>query len=78
MVVQDLADQLGPHHGAALACPLGGAVDQVPLQGQQLRRREPVHPQAAVVGDPDGPLGQEPVSGLLSLGERLLRARGDR
>ena len=38
----------GPDHGAALVRPLGGAVDQLPLQGQQLRRREPVHAQPAV------------------------------
>ena len=58
--------------------PAGGAVDQLPLKGQQLRRREPVHPQAAVAADPDGPLLQEPVGRRLGLGERLLRARGDR
>ena len=57
---------------------LGGAVDQLPLQGQQLRGREPVHTQPPVAGDPDGPLGQEPVGGRLDLGERLLRAQGDR
>ena len=61
--VQDLADHLGPDDGAALVGPPGGAVDQVPLKGQQLRRREPVDPQPAVVADPDGPLGQEPVGG---------------
>ena len=66
----------GPDHGAALVGALGGAVDQLPLQGQQLRRREPLHAQPAVVGDPDGPLGQEPVGGRLDLGERLLRAEG--
>ena len=57
---------------------LGGAVDQLPLKGQQLRRREPLHAQPAVVADPDGPLLEEPVGRLLGLGERLLRARGDR
>ena len=76
VAVQDLADQLGPDDGAALAGPAGGAVDQLPLKGQQLRRREPVHPQAPVAGDPDGPLVQEPVGRRLGLGERLLRAEG--
>ena len=61
VAVQDLADNLRPDDGAALAGPAGGAVDQLPLKCQQLRRREPVHPQAPVVADPDGPLGQEPV-----------------
>ena len=55
VAVQDLADHLGPDDGAALAGPAGGAVDQLPLKGQQLRRREPVDPQAAVAGDPRRP-----------------------
>ena len=76
VAVQDLADQLRPDDGAALAGPAGGAVDQLPLKGQQLRGREPVNPQAAVVANPDGPLGQEPVGGRLGLGERLLAPRG--
>ena len=64
VAVQDLADDLRPHHGAALIRPAGGAVDQLPLKCQQLRRREPVHPQAAVVADPHGPLLEEPVGRL--------------
>jgi hypothetical protein len=76
--VQDLADQLGPHYHAALLGPPDGALDQVPLKVQQLRRRESVNPQAAVVADPHGPFLEEPVGGLLGLGERLLRRGGDR
>jgi hypothetical protein len=38
VAVQDLADQVGPDDGAALACPLRGAVDQEPLMCEQLRR----------------------------------------
>jgi hypothetical protein len=34
---QDLADQLVPDHRAALVGALGGTVDQVLLNGQQLR-----------------------------------------
>jgi hypothetical protein len=75
--VQDLADHLRPDDRAALTGPAGGAVDQLPLQGQQLRGREPVNPEPPVVADPDGPLLEEPVGPLLGLGERFLRARGD-
>jgi hypothetical protein len=39
VAVEDLADQLGPDHGATLVGPPGGAVDQVPLKCQQLRGR---------------------------------------
>jgi hypothetical protein len=67
VAVQDLADNLRPDDGAALACPAGRAVDQLTLQGQQLRRREPLHAQPAVVADPDGPLLEEPVGGVLGL-----------
>jgi hypothetical protein len=42
--VQDLADQLGPDHGAALIGAVGGAVNQLPLKGQQLRGREAIDP----------------------------------
>jgi hypothetical protein len=75
--VEDLADQLGPHHRAALTGPPGGAVDQVPLKGQQLRRGEPLRAQAPVAADPDGSLLEEPVGGRLYLGEHLLSARRD-
>ena len=37
VAVQDLADDLRPDDGAALARPAGGAVDQLPLKSQQLR-----------------------------------------
>jgi hypothetical protein len=74
VAVQDLADELGTQDGAALVCPLGGAVHELPLKSQQLQRREPVHPQAAVVGDPHSALLQEPVGGRLGLAERLLRS----
>jgi hypothetical protein len=77
VAVEDLADDLGAHHGAALARPLGGAVHKLPFEGQQLRRGELVDPEPAIMGDPHGPLGQEPVGGLLGLGERFLGARGD-
>jgi hypothetical protein len=67
-----VTDNLRPDHRAALACPAGGALDQLPLESQQLRGREPVNPQAAVVSNPDGPLGQEPVGRHLDLGDGLL------
>jgi hypothetical protein len=78
MAVQDLADDLGTDHRAALTGPLGGAVHELAFEVQQLRGGEPVDPEPAVMGDPDGPLGQELVGDLLGLGERLLGARGDR
>jgi hypothetical protein len=78
MVVQGLADNLGPDDGTALVAPPGGAVDELPLQGQQLWRRVAVDPQPAVATDPDRPLVKKPVGRLLDLGERLLRAQGDR
>ena len=78
VAVQDLADHFRPDHGAALIRPCSGAVDQLPFQGQQLRRREPLNPQAPVMSNPDRPLLEEPVGRRLNLAERLLRARGDR
>jgi hypothetical protein len=77
VTVQDLADDLRPDDCAALTCPLGGAVDQVPLERQQLRGREPLNTETAVTSNPDGPLFEEPVGRFLDLGERLLRARRD-
>jgi hypothetical protein len=71
VTVQDLADDLRAHHGAALAGPLGGAVHELAFQHQQLRRGEPLDPKPPVTSDPDRPLRKEPVSGLLGLGERL-------
>jgi hypothetical protein len=56
----------------------GAATAKQALKGQQLRGREPLHPQPAVMADPDGPLLEEPVGRLLSLAERLVSARGDR
>jgi hypothetical protein len=78
MPVEDLTDHLGAHHGAALVRPAGGAVDQMPLQGQQLRGRVAVDAQPTVAADPDRPLGQEPVGRLLNLGQRLVSGGGDR
>jgi hypothetical protein len=78
VAVQDLTDPLGPDDGAALAGPTGGAVDQLPLKAQQLRRREPVDPEALIPADPDGPLVEEPVGRVLDLGERLGGRGGDR
>jgi hypothetical protein len=78
VAVQDLADDLGAHDGAALTRPPRGAVHELPLKLKQLRRRESVNAQPPVVGDPHRPLLQEPVGGLLGLGERLVSARGDR
>jgi hypothetical protein len=71
VAVEDLADQLRAHHRAVLLGALGGGVDELSLQCQQLRRREPLHAQPAIMGDPDRPLGQEPVGGRLRLGERV-------
>ena len=78
MPVQDLADDLGTHQGAALASALGGAVHELPLQRQQLRRGVPLDAQPAITSDPDGLLLEEPVGGRLGLGERFLSAWGDR
>ncbi|HEX8134399.1 MAG TPA: hypothetical protein VF880_13340, partial [Actinomycetes bacterium] len=56
MPVQDLTDHLGADDGAALAGPLGGAVHQLPLKSQQLRRRVALDPEPAVMSDPHRPL----------------------
>jgi hypothetical protein len=77
VAVQDLADQLGAHHGAALVGARNSAVHELPFECQQLRRREQVDPEPAIMGDADGPLGQEPVGGRLDLGERLLSGMRD-
>jgi hypothetical protein len=77
VAVQDLADDLRLDDGAALVGPPGGAVDELALQGQQLRGRVAVDAKAAVARDLDGPLLEEPVGRRLDLSERLLRAWRD-
>jgi hypothetical protein len=74
VAVQDLADHLRPDNRAALIRPAGRAVNQLPLKGQQLRRRKSLRAQPAIMADPDRPLLEEPVGRCLDLGERLLRA----
>jgi hypothetical protein len=71
-------DRAGTDHGGTLIGPRTGALDQLPLKFQQLRCRVLVHAQAAVVGDPDGALLEEPVGRLLDLDERLLSVGDDR
>jgi hypothetical protein len=78
MAVEDLADQLGAHHRAALVGALGGGVHELPFQCQQLRRRVALDAEPPITGDPDCSLSEEPVGGLLGLGERRLSVRRDR
>ena len=51
-------------------------LDQLALEGQQLRGRVAVDAQPAVAAHPHRPLGQEPLSGRLDLGERPLSGWG--
>ena len=53
-------------------------VDELALKCQQLRRREPLHPQPPVAADPHGPLLEEPVGRVLGLRERLGGRASDR
>jgi hypothetical protein len=76
--VEDLADQLRAHHRAALIRSGDGAVHQLPLKCQQLRRRVAVDPEPPVTGDPHRSLLDEPVGGLLGLSERLFSGARDR
>jgi hypothetical protein len=77
VAVEDLADRLRAHHGAALVSAVHSTVHELPFEGQQLGRRIALNTEPAIMGDPHRPLLQEPVGGLVGLGERFLSARGD-
>jgi hypothetical protein len=74
----EVADHLRPDQRTALLSAAGGAVHELPLEGQQFRRRVAVDAQPAVAADPHRPLLEEPVGRRLDLGECLLGGGGDR